>query len=168
MGVSILSPFTLLGALALLYFGVLLLVFLLRNASLEESCTRAEQLIEVLQYAPYQLRATGMESLVPTINSRFDVQATFYETDGRTTNVFRGTVSDDGSTIEGMNLDRLLFFRDWSSTNPGLVLHYFVCLANVALGLTNWIGYRVKLNKPEVFSKSCLTAINQFKFVGDS
>jgi hypothetical protein len=57
-------------------------------------------LLRCAEFVPYLLRAADLDSVVPTLNKRFNVRVTFYETDMRTHNRFKLTQVTD-TLVEG-------------------------------------------------------------------
>lgn len=97
------NPFALLGLFALGCAGTVLIMAILKQNAEALSCRNSLELIAVLEYVPYQLRADALASVVPTMDKLYDCQTTFLETDHtlRTYNMFHMTVSDDGRELTG-------------------------------------------------------------------
>ena len=75
-------------------------VYTINKSETSARCIRSEELVAVLQYLPYKVRASDLAGTLTTINKRSNVQLEFFETDGRTYNRFRLAVVND-SYIEG-------------------------------------------------------------------
>ena len=96
-------PFTLLALFALACAATVMVMAILKQNAESLACQNSLELLAILKYLPYELRASSMTPVVPTVNKLQDCLATFFETDAseRTTNLFQMSVSDDGSILTG-------------------------------------------------------------------
>ena len=94
-------PLKKMGIVLVVWYTVLLL-FLLRNRNAEESvrCIRSHELITVLEYVPYKVRATDLDGVIATMNKRHNADVLFFETDWRTTDRFSLSIVN-GSALTG-------------------------------------------------------------------
>ncbi len=89
-----------LGTVLIWYVGVIVLLWKVRQDGDAAACLASQRLITVLEYVPYELRADALKSVVPTIDTYYNVQIEFFETDWRVTNKFTIEVLDE-RTIQG-------------------------------------------------------------------
>ena len=88
------------AALLAWYTISVILLWQIRATADSAACERSGRLVTVLQYAPYTMRAADMGLIAATIDNDFDVDTTFFETDGRTTNRFN-LAWYNGTIVEG-------------------------------------------------------------------
>ncbi len=115
------------------------------------ACQQSRRLIAILQFAPYELRAEQLASIIPTVNYEGDVAAEFFETDWRVTNRFSLKLSD--GVISGTICCGL-----------APVLQVFKRCCVLFTGDTNWLAYRIVLNQPSSYDETCLMELNEFNF----
>ena len=54
----------------------------------EDACRSSTSVLSAIQLVPYKLRAADLAPVVPTLTRLHNVEVTFFETDGRTTDRF--------------------------------------------------------------------------------
>ena len=54
----------------------------------EDACRSSTSVLSAIQLVPYKLRAVDLATIVPTLAHLHNVEVTFFETDGRTTDRF--------------------------------------------------------------------------------
>lgn len=104
---------------------------------------------------PLALRAAQLEGIVPTINKFYGVHISFFETDSRLrqSNFFSAKIVDGGAVVTGAGS---------SGVAPEIQL---METYSFPTGLTNWVSYRIELDKPDNYDPACFLKFNDFRFV---
>ena len=130
------NPFVLLGVFFLICVGAMVALAIIRQTAQAEACRESQKLLAVLEFVPYELRADGVVSVIPTIDKLYDCKTEFFETDGRTTNIFTLVVSEDKSVISGEHFSlyfRATFFLNHDKSNQRSLL--VLCFQGKRTGL---------------------------------
>lgn len=157
------NPFVLLGLFSLGCVGTVIVMAILKQNAQALACRNSLELIAVLEYVPYELRADALASVVPTMNKLYDCQTTWFETDStlREYNLFRMDVSEDGRELTGKGrAAAVLRARTFYPLEP-----MSTRVPARPPGLTNWVSFRIILNNPSNFDVDCLNSLDNFDFV---
>jgi len=154
MSVMLNNPFAIFGFIAAGCLATIVIMEILRQTAQANACRRSGELVAVLEFVPLGLRAPDLNGVIPTINSLYNCDIAFFETDSknRKQNLFSAKIESGGSVITG-------------AARPTTRIYHPMSMPCFSAGLTNWISYRIALNKPDEYDPTCFMPLNDFHFV---